>query len=742
MMFMPVAELQVPGYYSYESMKNEQDTQTTCSPSSEYFTRMPSELSCDNCCFNKDAFSDASEDEATTTDDDSNAHDETTSASMTTPRSSLCGDDHSEEAYDTALGPVYSMAILLGLRVACCAARAAGACKCSPAVRYGSKPDAELPACYRRKGEAQAPGARKAAPGKKEDGAWRAAASKAQAAKAQAAAAKAGAAKAGAADGKARPSLLPTSANSWAAQQKTAKTEDDKIIERQVKVILNKLTIEKFDRLYEQLCDVGVQTQAHVALIMQEVFEKATLQHHFVSMYADLCVKLEHDPRIAPAVEGEDASKGFRSLLLSKCQSAFEGMLSAQDDDLPEDEEAREEARMQRKYKALGNVKFVGELLVRGMLCTRLLCNIGENLLQSRHDCVDALESLTALLTAAAPKFDDPKWVHFQRLDGIFAQMQELTADKAVPARLRFLLRDVLDMRKRGWPNHGPIQAKQAKPMKIEEVKQMAEQEQQPTPTKRGVGSPKAKCGADGDVKDAIWRKLIITTRAQAKPARGAKEAPWSPPRSGKAARALRERAAAKDKEADAASSCDLSTTPSASLATSPAASPPGSPAREVPAAPVAELPEFPVEALAQAAPTFDLRAFRRELAPLLRTLGKGDAAVAAAVAAVCAHGVPECHQAQEFADILTRASEESSGPKRRTAFRVAAGLASAQDGAWTQATCLAGVATFFAEVYGDLKEEVAHLSLIATTEMLPALQAALARDELAALLPEELRSA
>ena len=36
-------------------------------------------------------------------------------------------------------------------------------------------------------------------------------------------------------------------------------------------------------------------------------------------------------------------------------------------------------------------------------------------------------------------------------------------------------------------------QAKRAKPMKIEEIKQMAEQEQQPTPTKRGVGSPKAK---------------------------------------------------------------------------------------------------------------------------------------------------------------------------------------------------------------------------------------------------------
>ena len=33
----------------------------------------------------------------------------------------------------------------------------------------------------------------------------------------------------------------------------------------------------------------GIVTSKHVEILIQEVFEKATTQHHFIDMYADLC---------------------------------------------------------------------------------------------------------------------------------------------------------------------------------------------------------------------------------------------------------------------------------------------------------------------------------------------------------------------------------------------------------------------------------------------------------------------
>ena len=60
-------------------------------------------------------------------------------------------------------------------------------------------------------------------------------------------------------------------------------------VRRSVKSILNKLTVEKFEKLYAKLLECGIRTAEHAELLAQEIFEQATLQHNFVGMYADLC---------------------------------------------------------------------------------------------------------------------------------------------------------------------------------------------------------------------------------------------------------------------------------------------------------------------------------------------------------------------------------------------------------------------------------------------------------------------
>ncbi|CAK0853408.1 unnamed protein product [Prorocentrum cordatum] len=130
-----------------------------------------------------------------------------------------------------------------------------------------------------------------------------------------------------------------------------------------------------------------------------------------------------------------------------------------------------DEASALRKRRALGNVKFVGQLILRGMLSAKLLITCSEELLGCWQECGDALESLAALLPVACPTFDAEAWPLKRQLDAIFSRMSELAATPAVPPRTRFLLRDVLDLRVAGWPSRSGAAAKGPAPMTLEQVR-------------------------------------------------------------------------------------------------------------------------------------------------------------------------------------------------------------------------------------------------------------------------------
>jgi len=55
---------------------------------------------------------------------------------------------------------------------------------------------------------------------------------------------------------------------------------------------LNKLTLEKFDSLSNQLLNIGINNVDVLRGLIGLVFEKALSEPHFSGMYADLCVKM------------------------------------------------------------------------------------------------------------------------------------------------------------------------------------------------------------------------------------------------------------------------------------------------------------------------------------------------------------------------------------------------------------------------------------------------------------------
>lgn len=260
--------------------------------------------------------------------------------------------------------------------------------------------------------------------------------------------------------------LPAVSEDSWLAKQRnrdaSGTPDEDANMVRAARSILNKLTIEKFDSLFEQLTMCGIKRPHHISLLMREVFEKATTQHHFIPMYAELCIQLEKDPRILAVVENTDQSQSFRRLLLNQCQQVFEQVLEPP----ANDSDADEEMLFCRKQRALGNMKLIGHLLTHGMLSPNLFVECCDEMMRKREQCPEALEALVALVMVAGPKFDYSAWPFYGRLGQVFADMGALTKDKSVAPRMRFLIRDVLDARVAGWPSCAVV------PCKLVEVRE------------------------------------------------------------------------------------------------------------------------------------------------------------------------------------------------------------------------------------------------------------------------------
>jgi hypothetical protein len=162
-------------------------------------------------------------------------------------------------------------------------------------------------------------------------------------------------------------------------------------------------------------------------------------------MYVELCVRLNGHFQKQP-IEGAD----FRKVLVGACQRTFEKNIRAQpqvDPNLCYEE--RYEVELKFKTRMLGNLRFVGELLVRKLLAGKILLAVSEELLSVGDSA--SIEAAATLLTVAAPAFDRKSWTFHPRLLAIFSMARCITKDKAIPMRVRCILKDLIDLRDAGW---------------------------------------------------------------------------------------------------------------------------------------------------------------------------------------------------------------------------------------------------------------------------------------------------
>ncbi|KAF1986963.1 hypothetical protein K402DRAFT_420620 [Aulographum hederae CBS 113979] len=242
------------------------------------------------------------------------------------------------------------------------------------------------------------------------------------------------------------------------------------MVQRKVKAALNKMAPEKFDRIADQILDIAAQSKDEtdgrtLRQVIQLTFEKACDEAHWASMYAKFCKRMletmstdikdenVRDKNDKPIVGGAL----FRKYLLNRCQEEFERGWEV---DLPEQPQGGGEAVMlseeyyiaaAAKRRGLGLIQFIGELYKLGMLTLRIM-----------HECVhklldfeglpdeSAIESLVKLLRTVGATMDaaenGPKMIQ-----AYFDRINNLQKMEGLNSRLRFMLLDMIDLRKNNW---------------------------------------------------------------------------------------------------------------------------------------------------------------------------------------------------------------------------------------------------------------------------------------------------
>ncbi|KAF2153807.1 hypothetical protein K461DRAFT_266918 [Myriangium duriaei CBS 260.36] len=244
------------------------------------------------------------------------------------------------------------------------------------------------------------------------------------------------------------------------------------MVQRKVKAALNKMTPEKFDKISDQIMEIANQSKNEtdgrtLRQVIQLTFEKACDEAHWAGMYAKFCQKMLTS--MSNDIVDETITKNgqpivggglFRKYLLNRCQEEFERGWEANLPEKPEGE-TEEAALLSDEYyvaaaakrRGLGLIQFIGELYKLGMLTYRIMHQCVLRLLNFEGQPDESnVENLCRLLRTVGKTMDSSDeqghglvTAYFDRINNILEQHKDM------PSRPRFMLMDVVDLRKHNW---------------------------------------------------------------------------------------------------------------------------------------------------------------------------------------------------------------------------------------------------------------------------------------------------
>ncbi|CAI2010138.1 hypothetical protein SEUBUCD646_0G04140 [Saccharomyces eubayanus] len=276
--------------------------------------------------------------------------------------------------------------------------------------------------------------------------------------------------------------LVP-SANRWIPKSKVKKTEkklapdgetellDKDEVERKMKSLLNKLTLEMFDTISSEIlaiANISVwETNGEtLKAVIEQIFLKACDEPHWSSMYAQLCGKVvkELNPDISDETnEGKTGPKLVLHYLVARCHAEFDkgwtDKLPTKEDGTPLEPEMMSEeyyATASAKRRGLGLVRFIGFLYRLNLLTGKMMFECFRRLMKDLTDSPseETLESVVELLNTVGEQFETDSFrtgqatlEGSQLLDSLFGILDNIIETAEISSRIKFKLIDIKELR-------------------------------------------------------------------------------------------------------------------------------------------------------------------------------------------------------------------------------------------------------------------------------------------------------
>ncbi|SMN20372.1 similar to Saccharomyces cerevisiae YGR162W TIF4631 Translation initiation factor eIF4G, subunit of the mRNA cap-binding protein complex (eIF4F) that also contains eIF4E (Cdc33p) [Maudiozyma saulgeensis] len=296
--------------------------------------------------------------------------------------------------------------------------------------------------------------------------------------------------------------LVPT-ANRWVPKSRQKKTEKkfapdgvtelltpDEVVSR-MKSLLNKLTLEKFDTISADILAIGNLSKwesdgTTLQNVITQIFNKATDEPYWSSMYAQLCGKLvkELDEGIIDEnQEGKSGPKLILHYLVDICHTEFEkgwiDKLPTNEDGSPLAPEMMSDEYYEMataKRRGLGLVRFIGFLYRLNLLSGKMMFECFRRLMKDLTDnpSEEVLESVIELLSTVGEQFEDDSFNVGKGtlegsvlLDSLFGLMSNIINEDKVSSRIKFKMIDIKELREnKNWNS----EKKNAGPKTIQEI--------------------------------------------------------------------------------------------------------------------------------------------------------------------------------------------------------------------------------------------------------------------------------
>lgn len=229
-------------------------------------------------------------------------------------------------------------------------------------------------------------------------------------------------------------------------------TTDPAVILMNANLILNKLSVTKFDKLSDEFMAAGLDSEELMGRAVEMVVKKAQVEEHFCFMYADLCRKITDQWSSGTTENEESLGKTFRVRLLDYCKEEFGRDRVKELDEIRQmsiSPEEKDEREILLKKRYTGTMRFIGEIYMKNLVNSSIMQGCIEELLEAREE--ETLVCMCKLIRTIGAKLEanDGKR-RTTKVNDYFEIISKMAAEHT-NSRIRFMLKDLVDLRKAGW---------------------------------------------------------------------------------------------------------------------------------------------------------------------------------------------------------------------------------------------------------------------------------------------------